>query len=107
MVEEGNPNVLNGRPDLINFEKKRRLSFVIREMLRYQNNPYNLKVEPKTESFLSSLEKETDETLYHLSITAEPKDEKKMKRATVRAISFSAYSPPSSPQLGRKATVGE
>lgn len=73
-IEEGNKNTLNNRDDLINFEKRRKISVVIREIQQYQQTPYNLHTEEHTMKFLKNLPYLSEQSLYKLSLVCEPRE---------------------------------
>ncbi|KAJ3445212.1 guanine nucleotide exchange factor [Anaeramoeba flamelloides] len=80
-VDEGNTDLLSstdGRKKLINFDKRRRTSEVIREIQLFQQAPYLFTLIPEIQSFI---EKNTamsydDEKLYEQSLKVEPRDRK-------------------------------
>jgi len=71
MVEEGNSNSLN---DLINFEKRTRLAFVMKQILTFQKYSYQFLTEPRIHSFLTQIGALNDEALHHFSEICEPKN---------------------------------
>jgi hypothetical protein len=71
---------------MINMDKCKKLSYVIREVLQYQPTPYNLAVESKIQAYLSSYDVMADEDLWKLSLICEPREEKKSKKPIVKEI---------------------
>jgi hypothetical protein len=67
-IEDTHFSNLENRGDLINLEKYKKLAFVIREILQYQNNPYNLLPEASMLRYLSSLPALDDDELWKLSL---------------------------------------
>jgi len=98
LVEEGNLNTLE-KEGVINFEKRRRLAFVMNEMLQYQKTPFNFLPEPKIHAFLTQINKLNDEALFQFSNLTEPKETTKKERPTSRQ----SLRIPSSPSLTRKS----
>lgn len=77
MVEEGNSNLLLDKPNLINFEKKRRQAWVIKEVLKFNQIPFNFNVESKIQNFLKKMDVLDEQTLHQFSLLCEPKHDKK------------------------------
>ncbi|EGG23398.1 leucine-rich repeat-containing protein [Cavenderia fasciculata] len=73
-IEDGMKNTLNGRDELINFEKRRKISVVIREIKQYQQSPYNFSVEEVTCRYLKTLPSFTEKALYKASLSCEAKE---------------------------------
>jgi len=86
MVEEGNSNTLLKctRSDMINFEKKRRVAFVIKEMLQFQSSTYNFKFETKIQTFLSKINALDEDVLYQLSLKCEPQTVRSSRVLTLK-----------------------
>jgi hypothetical protein len=99
MVEEGNPNFLQEKPDCVNFAKKKRLAFVIKESLQFQNNAYNFIAEAKMQGYLKKLNTVDEDSVFKQSIICEPREERK---STKRDSGSSSGSAKSSPQVPRK-----
>eukprot|EP01112_Ceratiomyxa_fruticulosa_P003017 TRINITY_DN13423_c0_g1_i2.p1 TRINITY_DN13423_c0_g1~~TRINITY_DN13423_c0_g1_i2.p1 ORF type:complete len:698 (+),score=159.41 TRINITY_DN13423_c0_g1_i2:79-2172(+) len=72
-IEDGMKNTLNGRDDLINFDKRRKVSVVIREIQQYQQTPYHFNVEDTISTYLGNIEGLTEKALYKYSLICEPK----------------------------------
>jgi son of sevenless-like protein len=72
-LEDGNPNTLNNRQELINFDKRRKVAAVIKEIQQYQITPYNFRDEQTIRDYLNSIEGLTDKALYKYSLICEPR----------------------------------
>ncbi|KAJ3436807.1 guanine nucleotide exchange factor [Anaeramoeba flamelloides] len=80
-VDEGNSDFLtslDGRKKLINFDKRRRTSFVIREIQLYQQAPFILQRIKPIQDFILKFSKISynDEEMYKRSLEVEPRDKK-------------------------------
>ena len=61
---------------MINFDKRRRIATVIKEIKQYQQTPYNFNVVPVIKGFLLAGGEYVDENeCYKLSLLREPKEE--------------------------------
>eukprot|EP01133_Synstelium_polycarpum_P017494 gene17494-20872_t len=69
-IEDATKNTLNNRDDLINFEKRRRISVVIREIKQYQQTPYHLLVEENTARYIRALPSLTEKAFYLIAVCA-------------------------------------
>jgi len=73
-IEEGNPDFIG---ELINFDKRRRIAVVIKEIQQYQNEPYCFKEVSIIQGFLLAGGEYVDENrCYQLSLQVEPRDGK-------------------------------
>ncbi|KAJ6251788.1 guanine nucleotide exchange factor [Anaeramoeba flamelloides] len=80
-VDEGNSDFLtslDGRKKLINFDKRRRTSFVIREIQLYQQAPFIFQRIKPIQDFILKFSKISynDEEMYKRSLEVEPRDKK-------------------------------
>eukprot|EP01130_Rhizamoeba_saxonica_P008944 TRINITY_DN3625_c0_g2_i1.p1 TRINITY_DN3625_c0_g2~~TRINITY_DN3625_c0_g2_i1.p1 ORF type:complete len:622 (-),score=134.95 TRINITY_DN3625_c0_g2_i1:53-1918(-) len=78
-IEDGNPNYLStecGSTDIINFEKMRMVSDAIKDILLYQQMPYNFDKVPQIFEFFAkgNLDVLEENECYRLSRDCEPKD---------------------------------
>jgi len=77
-IEDGNPNILNidGRTDIINFEKMRKVSVVIEKIVIYQQQPYNFSKVDQIYSYVENIASKnlTEKELYSLSMDVEPRE---------------------------------
>jgi len=77
-LEDGNPNILNidGRTDIINFEKMRRVSVVIQKIVIYQQQPYNFKKVDEIYGYIENLQANilSEKELFDLSLDVEPRE---------------------------------
>ena len=70
-LEDGNKDRIQG--DLINFDKRKKIALVIREIQQYQQTPYCLKAVPEIQAALLAPETATEDDLYKLSLELEPR----------------------------------
>jgi len=77
-IEDGNPYFLNidGRTDIINFEKMRRVSVVIEKIVIYQQQPYNFTKVDHIYNYLENLSSKilSEKELYTISLEVEPRE---------------------------------
>eukprot|EP01121_Diplochlamys_sp_Union-15-3_P013580 TRINITY_DN4238_c0_g1_i1.p1 TRINITY_DN4238_c0_g1~~TRINITY_DN4238_c0_g1_i1.p1 ORF type:complete len:124 (+),score=23.36 TRINITY_DN4238_c0_g1_i1:86-457(+) len=89
-IEDGNADYLkveDGRNDIINFDKMKKLAAVIRDIQQYQQKPYNFQKVPVIYAYLESVEKLdylNEEQLYSLSLKVEPKVSSKNSKTKVK-----------------------
>lgn len=80
-IEDGNPDFLAGAGSFINFEKRRKVSVIIREIQGYQITPFSLQPVPPLLQYLESHSKldlrviHEDKELYALSLKHEKRQE--------------------------------
>ena len=70
-IEEGNKDMIQN--NLINFDKRRKIALVIREIQQYQQTPYCLKAIPEIQAILLSPDNVSEDDLYKLSLELEPR----------------------------------
>ena len=87
-IEETSFDILDRRPDMINFEKCKKLAYVIREVLQYQIVPYNLLPEPRMQIYLGSLELLSEETLWKMSLICEPRENKASRKDQLKSFNL-------------------
>ena len=73
-VDQGNPDQLTGT-QLINFHKRRLLSFVIREIQQYQQLPYTYPKVDQVCDYLRTLTFKSEEECYAQSLKIEPRED--------------------------------
>lgn len=74
-IEDGNPDNLDSRPELINFKKFRMVSSIVKQILLYQTTQYSLMTETTIRSYIqNNLNTMTDKDLYEESLQIEPRD---------------------------------
>lgn len=73
-VDQGNPDLLTGT-QLINFHKRRLLSFVIREIQQYQQLPYTYPRVDLISNYLTSLTFKSEDECYAQSLKIEPRED--------------------------------
>jgi len=81
-IEEGNLDYLPKNPDLINFNKWRKVGEIIGEIQLYQYEPYCLFVESKIRQYIENIcpfdpdvsDKNIDTYLYNESLKIEPRE---------------------------------
>lgn len=78
-IEDGTKDTLNNRDDLIHFEKRRKVSVVIRDIQQYQQTPYHFTLESTIKEALITLESHDENTLYKNSMAWEPREAKDAK----------------------------
>ncbi|KAF2075763.1 hypothetical protein CYY_002945 [Polysphondylium violaceum] len=87
-IEDGMKNTLNNQDDLINFEKRRKISVVIREIKQYQQQPYHLNVEETTINYLRNLPSVlTDKAMDKLSLMCEPREQRTSESSVTSPMS--------------------
>ncbi|KAJ3155701.1 hypothetical protein HDU86_004170 [Geranomyces michiganensis] len=82
-VEDGNPDMVKGAPQLVNFSKRLKTAEVLREIQQYQNAPYVLMPVPELQAWLkmglgTPVE---DNDLYNTSLELEPREREDEKIA--------------------------
>ena len=74
-MEDGNPDYLSDS-SFINFEKRRMIASVIRDIQLYQNTPFNFQPVPQIYQFLSTISTTVSEdAMYEKSTEIEPRKE--------------------------------
>lgn len=107
-IEDGNPDMLpvqDGRADIVNFEKRRKVAAVIKDICTYQQTPYNFSKVDAIYNFFASGKLETleDGPLFKKSreIESPQVQEAKLKKresGLLRKFSFSSKSKSSTPE---------
>jgi son of sevenless-like protein len=72
-IEDGNPDVLNGKT---NFIKRRKLAMLIRDIQTYQQTPYKLHHITPLQEQLRRIDGISEDTLYERSLIIEPRAKK-------------------------------
>jgi son of sevenless-like protein len=72
-IEDGNPDILNGK---INFIKRRKLAMLIRDIQTYQQTPYKLHHLPQLQEQLRNIKPMQEDQLYSQSLIIEPRVKK-------------------------------
>lgn len=72
-IEEGIKDDINGRPEMINFTKRRQVSVILREIQQLQRCPYALLEEKTIRDYMASIEGLTEKALYKYSLLCEPR----------------------------------
>lgn len=72
-IEDGNPDYLSDSKVLINFDKRRKISQVIREIQQYQQTPYCLEAVPAIQEYLLNAEFWGENETYEASLKLEAK----------------------------------
>lgn len=75
-IDEGNPNYIG---QFINFSKQELVHDVLREVLVFQMESYNIPSIPNIASYFLALPALDEDTLYKISIEREPRGAKSVK----------------------------
>jgi len=80
-IEDGNPDDMSG---LINFDKWRRLATSVKELVHFQDTPYNFVPLPILQAFLLAGGEYVDESMvYQMSLKIEPRQGGKVKTSSI------------------------
>lgn len=63
------------RPEMINFEKRRKTSEILQQMHSFQKTPFSFLQENQIHNYLLQIQGQTEQNLYEQSCIYEPNDE--------------------------------
>eukprot|EP00300_Choanocystis_sp_HF-7_P018491 c20054_g1_i4.p1 GENE.c20054_g1_i4~~c20054_g1_i4.p1 ORF type:complete len:435 (+),score=136.95 c20054_g1_i4:37-1341(+) len=73
-IEQGNHNMIKDHENVINFEKRRKMAFVIRQIKQLQQEPYPIEeIKPLRDALMEITCDKTQDETYELSLLREPR----------------------------------
>ena len=73
-IEDGNQDFLKDHPTYINFDKRRRLAEIIKDIQQHQLAPYNIEPVEEIIDFITLAQTEPESELYKKSLLIQPRE---------------------------------